>query len=260
MFFFIKKLKFNKICDILVNNIGWKVIFMINFIVCDDDVKYLKMVKNIIDKYMMKSKIDYKKYLFTDYDKNFLKIINEKLSYKIYILDIETPTSSGIDIARIIRNKDINSVIIFLTGHEELGNLVIKDDFLFLSFINKFDACEKRLVNSLTKAIKILKIRPRIRFKDNGISYTLALDDILYITRDSVDRKCVIKTDSMEFRIGKTLNSIMELLDSNFVQTHRSCIVNRNRVVSVNKSKKIITFDSGEEIYLLSNKFVGELV
>lgn len=233
---------------------------MINFIVCDDDKKYLKLVKNVVDKYMMKNQIDYKTHLFTDYDDSFLKIVDAKLSYKIYILDIEAPTRSGVDIARIIRNKDINSVIIFLTGHEELGNLIIKDDFLFLSFINKFDACEQRLNSSLGKAIKVLKIRPRIKFKDNGVSYTIALDDILYITRDSVDRKCIIKTDGMEFRIGKTLNAIMELLDANFVQTHRSCIINTNRIVSVNKSKRLVTFDNGETIDLVSDKFIGELI
>ena len=233
---------------------------MINFIICDDDKKYLKLVKNVINKYMMKNQLDYKTHLFTDYDESFLKIVNTKLSYKIYILDIEAPTRSGVDVARIIRNKDINSVIIFLTGHEELGNLIIKDDFLFLSFINKFDDCEQRLNNSLNKAIKVFKIRPKINFKDNGVSYTIALDDILYITRDSVDRKCIIKTDCMEFRVGKTLNSIMELLDANFVQTHRSCIVNTNRIVSVNKSKKLVTFDNGETIDLVSDKFIGELV
>lgn len=232
---------------------------MINFIVCDDDKKYLKMVKDIIDKYMMKNQLDYKTHLFSDYDDDFMQKVNSKLPFKIYILDIETKTRSGIDVARIIRHKDIDSIIIFLTGHEELGHLVIKDDFMFLSFINKFDSCEQRLAKALHKALKVLKIRPQIRFKDNGVSYTLALDDILYITRDSVDRKCIIKTDDLEFRVGKTLNAMLELLNANFVQTHRSCIVNTLRVAALNKKKKLITFDNGEVIDLLSDTYMKEL-
>ena len=232
---------------------------MINFIVCDDDKKYLKMVKDIIDKYMMKNQLDYKTHLFSDYDDDFMQKVNSKLPFKIYILDIETKTRSGIDVARIIRHKDIDSIIIFLTGHEELGHLVIKDDFMFLSFINKFDSCEQRLAKALHKALKVLKIRPQIRFKDNGVSYTLALDDILYITRDSVDRKCSIKTDDLEFRVGKTLNAMLELLNANFVQTHRSCIVNTMRVAALNKKKKLITFDNGEVIDLLSDTYMKEL-
>ena len=233
---------------------------MINFIICDNDTKYLKLVKNVIDKYMMKNSIDYRTHLFTDYDDEFLKIVENKLPFKIYILDIEAPTRSGIDVARIIRHKDVDSIIIFLTGHNELSDVVVKDDFMFLSFVNKFDNCEKRLVKVFNKAFQFLKVRPKIRFKDNGVVYTIALNDILYITRDSVDRKCVIKTDNGEYKVGKSLSSIMELLDKTFIQTHRSCIVNTNRITSYSKSKRMITFDNNEKIDLISEKFDGELI
>lgn len=233
---------------------------MINFIVCDDNRKYLKLVNNVIDKYMMKNTLEYRTHLFDDYDDKFLDIINEKLSFKIYILDIEAPTRSGIDIARIIRRKDVESIIIFLTGHDELGDIVIKDDFMFLSFVNKFDNCEKRLVKVFNKAFQILKVRPKLRFKDSGIIYTISLEDILYITRDSVDRKCIIKTDNNEYKVGKSLNSILGLLNKTFVQTHRSCIVNINRITSYSKPKRIITFDNNEKIDLISEKFNWELI
>ena len=94
---------------------------MLNFIICDDDLIYRKKVENLIDKYMMKNQIEYKKYLFDDYDKSFMDIVKQKLPFKIYILDIEAPTRSGIDMARIIRNKDVKSALIFLTGHQELS-------------------------------------------------------------------------------------------------------------------------------------------
>ena len=125
---------------------------MINFIICDDDIKFTEFVNQVITKYMMKNKLEYKIHKFYDYNKEFIKKVEEKIPNKIYILDIETPTKSGIDIARIIRNKDINSVLIFLTGHQELGQTVMKNDFLFLSFINKFDDCENRLVKAIERA------------------------------------------------------------------------------------------------------------
>ena len=109
---------------------------MINFIICDDVEKYRKTIENIVSKYMMKNKLEYRTHLFSDYNEDFLKMVNKKLTFKVYILDIETPTSSGIDIARVIRRKDIDSVLIFLTGHQELDRVVMKNDFLFLAFIN----------------------------------------------------------------------------------------------------------------------------
>lgn len=233
---------------------------MINFIICDDDKKYRNLVEKIVTSYMMKNELEYKIHMFKDYNKDFLKIVEEKLSFKIYILDIETPTRSGIDIARIIRNKDIDSVLIFLTGHQELSQIVIKNEFLFLSFINKFDNCEEHLKKTLNKALKILKQRKTVKFKDGGVTYTISLDDILYITKDSVERKCIIKTDYTTFKIGKTLIEIKKMLTNNFIQTHRACIVNKTRIVSYNKSKKLIMFDNGETIDLVSYKYEKELI
>ena len=122
---------------------------MINFILCDDDPIILKEVKHIIDSYMMKNNLAYKIHLFGDYDEKFIDIMKKPLSNKIYILDIETPSRSGIDVARNIRVDDVNSVIIFLTVHEELGLTILKNELMFLSFINKYDDHKKRMEKSI---------------------------------------------------------------------------------------------------------------
>ena len=233
---------------------------MINFIICDDIKKYRDMIKSVISKYMMKNKMEYKTHVFEDYDDEFIKIVEKKIPFKIYILDIEAPTMSGIDIARIIRRKDVNSVLIFLTGHQELTPIIMKNDFLFLSFINKFENCEQRLTKAIDKALHIFDKRSVIKFKDNGIIYTIPLEDILYITRDSIDRKCILITDYSEFKIGKNLNEIEEFLDENFVKTHRACFMNKKRIRSFDKREKIVTFDNGTESDLISSRFDKELI
>ncbi len=233
---------------------------MINFIICDDVKQYREMVEHIVVSYMMKNKLEYKTHVFKDYDSDFLKIVESKLSFKVYILDIETPTRSGIDIARLIRNKDVDSVLIFLTGHQELGHVVMKNDFLFLSYINKFDDCEKRLTKSLDKALQMFKIKSVIRFKDNGVVYTIPQDDILYITRDSVERKCIIVTDYSEFHVGKNLAELEEEVNDNFVKTHRACLMNTKRILSFSKSQKEVVFDNGMTSDLISTRFDKELI
>lgn len=233
---------------------------MINFIICDDVKQYREMVEHIVASYMMKNKLEYKTHIFEDYNSDFIKIVESKLPFKVYILDIETPTKSGIDIARIIRNKDVDSVLIFLTGHQELGHIVMKNDFLFLSYINKFDDCENRLIKSLDKALQMFKIRSVIRFKDNGVVYTIPQDDILYITRDSVERKCVIVTDYNEFKVGKNLAELEELLNDNFIKTHRACLMNTKRIMSFSKTQKEVVFDNGMTSDLISTRFDKELI
>ena len=233
---------------------------MINFIICDDVKQYREMVEHIVASYMMKNKLEYRTHVFEDYDSDFLKIVESKLSFKVYILDIETPTRSGIDIARFIRNKDVDSVLIFLTGHQELGHVVMKNDFLFLSYINKFDDCEKRLTKSLDKALQMFKVKSVVRFQDNGVVYTIPQDDILYITRDSVERKCVIVTDYSEFHVGKSLSELEAMVNDNFVKTHRACLMNKKRILSFSKSQKEVVFDNGTNSDLISTRFDKELI
>ena len=175
------------------------------------------------------------------------------------MLDIETPSASGIDIARNIRKKDLDSIIIFLTAHEELGNIVLKNDLMFLSFINKFDDVESRLNISLKKALNILGKKQMIKIEDRNNTYTINLDDILYITKDSFERKTIIVTDYTEFKVNNSLSDIVSGLDNRFVQTHRACYINNDRKVKIDKTNRIITFDTGKEIDLLSDKYKKEV-
>ena len=228
---------------------------MINVIICDDNEKDKKNAEKITKKFMDKNKLQFKVYSCDDYNKQFFSLVESKMPFKIYLLDIETPSRSGIDVAREIRRKDIDSVIIFLTAHEELGNLILKKDLMFLSFINKFDDFENRLNSSLQKALVLLNKKNTIRFSDRNTLYTININDILYITKDSFERKTIIKTDYTEFKVNKTLVEIVDMLDDRFIQTHRACYINSDRKVTIDKTNKIITFDNGETVDLLSDKY-----
>lgn len=233
---------------------------MINLIICDDNERDRSNIVSIVEKYMNRNKQKYNLHLYNDYNSDFSTIIDLKIPSKIYLLDIETPSRSGIDVARDIRKKDIDSIIIFLTAHEELGNIVLKNDLLFLSFINKFDDCENRLKNCLDKAMRLLNKKQILRFNDGNTIYTIKLDDILYITKESFERKTVIKTDYTEFKVNVSLADIKQLLDDRFAQTHRSCIINKNRTSKIDKQNRKITFDTAETIDLISDKYRRELV
>ena len=229
-----------------------------NFIICDDDATIIDKVKNIIYYEMMKNNLDYKIFTFEDYNSDFMEIMNNPMMGKIYILDIEAPSRSGIDIARIIRRNDINSVIIFLTGHEELGLSILKSELMFLSFINKLDDCDSKIKSAIKKSLKVLDLKNIVRFCDNGVHFSVDIDEILYVTRDTVERKSIITTIYTQFKTHKSLNYLNEEFGDKFVRTHKSCIVNTERVACVNK--KMIKFNNGDTIDLLSNKYKKELI
>ena len=233
---------------------------MINVIICDDNDKDRNNVKKIIEEFMKKNKKECKIHTFNDYNKSFYAVAETKMPFKIYLLDIETPSKSGIDVAREIRRKDIDSVIIFLTAHEELGNIVLKNDLLFLSFINKFDDFQNRLNNSLEKSLDLLNKKNVIRFEDRNTLYTININDILYITKESFERKTVIVTDYGEFKVSKPMHEIISMLDDRFTQTHRACYINNDRKIKIDRAKRLIMFDTGKTIDLLSDKYKKEVV
>ena len=228
---------------------------MINFIICDDDKKYRDIVNNVILKYMMQNDMDYKVHEFNDYNDDFINIVKSNLSFKIYILDIETPSKSGVDVARIIRKHDMNSIIIFLTGHQELGYQVLEEVTLFLAFINKFNDCENKLLNTLNDAFKVLNTKKILRFKTGTVINNISVDNILCVIRDAEERKIIIKTDYSEFKVNISLKEFMNLAGKDFIQTHRACCINKKRVISGDKSQRLITLDNGDIIDLVSTRF-----
>ncbi len=233
---------------------------MINFIICDDKVEILSSVKEIIAKVMMKNNYAYKIHSFTEYDQEFYKVMNQRLSNKIYILDIETKHSSGIDVARKIRIKDVNSVIIFLTSHDELGSVLLRDEIMFLTFINKLDNYKKRLASAIRKSVQVIGKSKILRFEHHGAIFTIPEKDILYITRDAVERKIIIVTDTTEFKLSKSLNEMLNLLSNDFVQSHKSCIINKSRINMVDKRNKCIIFDTGVKLEFLSRKYIEGVI
>lgn len=233
---------------------------MIDFIICDDSVKVVNDVVNIINKVMINNNTHYKTHKFFDFDDRFMRLVNSSSNCKIYILDIETPTRSGIDVARKIRSKDKNSVIIFLTAHDELGLIVLKSCLNFLTFISKFDEYETKLTQALDEALNLVSVRKSIVFLEHGIKYNILMNSILYVTRDTIERKTIIKTDSNEYRIYMPLEKINILAKKHFKKTHKSCLVNMDRVEKIDGNRNLITFDNGMVIDLLSKKYKKEVI
>lgn len=233
---------------------------MINFVVVDDFQEILDKIEKIINKIMMNSSLEYKIHTFKDYDTKFKNFIANPLSNKIYFLDIETKSASGLDIARIIRKTDIESVISFITAHDELSSTVAKDQLMALTFICKFDDFENKVKDAVNKSLKIIGKKVAIKFTDYSSIYTIPISDILYITRDSVERKCIIKTDYATYKVSKSLFDLKQMCCGNLIQTHRACLVNESRIQIINKKKNEIIFDNGMKVNLLSSSYKKELV
>lgn len=218
-----------------------------------------KVCPQFVDSVMMKNNFEYHFYPYYQYDGKFEKEILVKKGNKIYILDIHVNQESGIDIARKIRKKEPESIIIFLSNYNNLAQLVITEEIMPLTFISKYDNYKEKLMSAIKTALNILGKRKHLKISGKGIDYSIPLKDILYITYDSVERKSIIITDYNSFKVGKPLADIFELLSEEFKYSHRACIVNAARIAKLDRTEKNIIFDTGKETDLLSNNYKKEL-
>ena len=212
---------------------------MINFIICEDNKYVRNIYEDIVSKITMPYDFTYNLYSFEKYDTKLKNIIKTPSDLNIYLLDLESPGRSGIDIAREIRKVDWDSIIIIITSHDELELRVLKEKLLILDFISKFEDYETRLVDTIRMVIEKNNINNTISFKSNKELHNVKTDNILYISRDTYQEKTKIVTSDNEYFVRESLLSIKSKLDERFYQTHRACFVNIKKIQFVNFKENI---------------------
>jgi len=232
---------------------------MIKFVVIDDEKHELDRVEKIITNVIFKTETDYKVFKYQKYNNELETIIKDNSVSKVYIIDIELDKNkSGLDIARQIRENDWDSEIIIITNHDRMFETVYKTIYKVFNFIEKFDNMESRLKADLTTIIRKTDDKKKFMYKNNKISLQIYLKDILYIYRDTIERKLVIVTSNNKYLVNMTIINILKLLDKRFKQVHRACIVNNERVRLYNWNEGYFELDNAEKVFMLSKTFRKE--
>ena len=224
-----------------------------NFILYEDEEVFVNNYEEVINKLMLNNKIDYKIHKIDKHDDSTMDYINSITGYKVYILDVEVPGKNGIDLARSIRKSgDWISPIIVVTSHEEFKVVGFTGKILMLDFISKNKDLNSNLFNTLLVALEITSSKPSYNFSYKGDYFSLPYDDIIYFEKNFKDNSSIVVCENEDYVVRKTISEIEEeLKNTNFFKTHRSCIVNLNKIKRINYDDGIIYFNN-EEIDLLS--------
>ncbi len=228
---------------------------MVNFIICEDNDHVRGVEERIVSKVAMPFDFQYKIETFDKYSSKLKNLINYPADNKIYILDIELPNKSGVDIAREIRRIDWDSIIIILTSHTELEMKLLKDKLLILDFISKFDKFESRLEDTLKMVVKRMSNAKGISFKSKKELHHVKLDNILYAYKDNASDMTIIVTQDEEYPVRIPLVDLEAKLDSRFYRSHRACLVNTNKIKKIDFINSVIYFEGGKVTDYLSRNY-----
>ena len=174
--------------------------------------------------------------------------------FDIIFLDIQMEGMGGIEAARILRQRNVDAVLVFITGIRE---------YVFEAFdVSAFHYLlkpieESKFIEVLGRAVdeagrrKVQKEQQIfIRAKNQG--YTLKLNSILYI--ESRGKKVEIHTTDMEDIIESyaTMDELEGQLGDGFYRCHRGYLVNMAHIARYDSDS--IFLSSGEKVYLTRKK------
>jgi len=226
---------------------------MIKFIVCDDKKEALDIAVKTVTKIMMNHDIEYKICKFSKYDDNLKELIKDEFNIKIYILDIELPIVSGLEIASEIREIDDESNIIFVTAHPECKDDIFYSRLEAIDFISKYHRYEERLGETIEHVLQKMYKNKTLDFTFNYVYSRILYKEITYIEKSPSQNKCIIHLMNGEERgIVTTITKLKEKLGPMFYQTHKSCLVNLSNIKHIDYVNYTIYFKNGEKTNLLT--------
>lgn len=233
---------------------------MIKFVVVDDDTKVCQDIKTIIRKVACTCSDPVKINCYNSVTKSLIADMNETGVQTVFILDIALPGGkSGIQLAKEIREKSLDSIIIFITNHDKMFESVYRNIYNIFDFVEKFHNFEKRIEEDIKLIVDKKFDEKCFTYSNRNLDLQIFLKSITYIARDKEERKIIINTDTNQYIISMNLADCLKELDERFKFSHRSCIVNTRRIQSYNWVKGYFVLDSGEKIELLSRKYKKEL-
>jgi len=233
---------------------------MLKFIIYENDEKYVEGYTNAINKVMMGYNFDYRILKFSKNTSKLKEEIKNTEDEKIYILDIQMPEVTGLELASKIRENDWNSIILFVTNYSQHKNDIFYSRLMAIDYIEKKTDYKDRLSETLDIAIKALGKQNVLVFTFNHIVHRIPISEIMYIEKAAVGKKSYIVTlEGEEYEIAGSITALQERLGNKFFRSHKSCLVNLDNIKNINYSENTITFVNDDEIDLLSVRCKKEI-
>ena len=198
---------------------------MLNFVLCDDSIPSLKRLSKMLESIFIRNNIEAKIGLCASTPQETLEYI-ENHKVDVLFLDIHLNSNlNGCDVADLIRKKNKNIYIIFLTGHLEYALLAYK--YKTFDYLPK-PIIDERLEETVLRLMDDIAIDTSKFIKINNSKTLINANDINYIKKDGM--KLVFCTSKENYETYSSFSKFQTCLPENFVRCHKSYIVNINNV------------------------------
>lgn len=215
--------------------------------IIEDEASCCKHLKSILENWSIKHSI---MIAVSCYETGKALLSDSFQKYKLIFLDIDMPKISGMETAKKLRQNAYNGYIIFVTAHNEYvyeGYHVRALDYILKPITQKtLENCLNPVLHELESSAYILRTATSIE----KIPYSSIL---AFATQGHYIE---IITKQTTYRQKIPLKVLKQLLPEDFVQCHRTLIVNINHVVKLNGKNLHLT---NHTVYPISKQYMESI-
>lgn len=227
----------------VLHEISFKGELFMNIAICDDQLEIAEQFYKIVKNYCAKYDLNINSIQLFQDGKALLEDYNDGKRFHVIFLDIEMPSMSGMEVAKIIRQMDSEVLLIFVTSYP---------NYMAASFkVEAFDFLQKPVTVEEVEEV-LFRCTEKYEQKNTsiivktamGIS-TVYLKDIVYINSELhyIDFKLV---QGEAIRTKMKMNQIETELQPypQFVRCHQSYMVNLEYVKEVQRQQVLLNVKS----------------
>lgn len=210
---------------------------MINIVICEDELEQRNIIKKYINDIFKGISAKFELLEFESAEEFLLNKIEFK-NVDIFILDIKMNGMSGMDLARLIREKDDISEIIFVTSlvdYIQEGYTVRAYRYL-LKPIN-YEELKNHLLSCINDINK--KKDNFIMIENKGIVHKVPINEIMYI--EVAKKELTIYAKENSYKTKSSMDKVEKELEKfDFYRCHKSYLVNMKYIETIDKNEIII--------------------
>lgn len=230
---------------------------MLNIAFCDDDREFLSIIVPETESIFRHYRTDVQSYTFDNGDDLIVSFSKYEPYYDVIFLDIDLPGKNGKEIARELRILDKRFKLVFITAYPQEALNTFQYDVI--GFLPK-NLIQERISEIIKQVVdRVKEDNPRMQIfrvkknTDDGVmEIKVPLDDIMYF--ECLNREVYLYTKRETFTLHRYQFSdiIQEYTSLDFVDIHRTCIVNLKYIFSVDETE--IRLDNGIRLPLSRRK------
>ena len=201
--------------------------FRINIVIVEDDDVAAESVVNFCNRYGKQNNVSFNVTRFTNAE-SFLDSYRRAF-YSVIFMDIDLPGMSGIDAARLLREKDKAAVLVFVTRMAQYAQKGYEFDALdfMVKPLNYADFCLK-----MKRAVNVARSRESrsVLVTVNGGFTCLSTDKIIFVEVMGHQLKYQLVDGTIEVR--GTLSEVEKRLQGNGFLRCNNCYIVNSRFIN----------------------------